>query len=152
MAPPCARCTGRNIGIVLPRVRCGKAAAEPGFRPTGGQQATQMSKGLKEKLGKNGNRASHDNRAQRPDQHREPVFDSENVVRAATWAKENNVQVIALTGFTGGRSATLADVNLHVTGDNYGIIEDVHQSLMHLLGQYLRQCRMSEDLIKQRKF
>ncbi len=78
--------------------------------------------------------------------------DSENVVRAASWARENGLDVISMTGFSGGRTANLASVNLHVDGDNYGIIEDVHQSLMHLLGQYMRQSEMDESLIQQRKF
>jgi phosphoheptose isomerase len=77
---------------------------------------------------------------------------SENVVRAATWAKNKGLKIIALTGFNGGRTAELATVNLHVDGDNYGIIEDVHQSLMHLMGQYMRHARMSEELIKDRRF
>lgn len=78
--------------------------------------------------------------------------DSENVVKAAEWARENGLHVIALTGFSGGRTASLADVNLHVDGDNYGIIEDVHQSLMHILAQYIRMMHMPEDLLDQRKF
>ncbi len=78
--------------------------------------------------------------------------DSENVVRAAGWGRDQGMDVISMTGFTGGRTAGIATVNLHVDADNYGVIEDVHQSLMHLLGQYLRQDRMSEELIKQRKF
>ena len=78
--------------------------------------------------------------------------DSENVVRACKWAKENECTVIAMTGFTGGRSAELADVNLHVDGDNYGIVEDIHQSLMHVLAQYLRLERMDANLITERKF
>lgn len=78
--------------------------------------------------------------------------DSENIVRAAVWARENGIPVIAMTGFSGGRSAALADVNLHVSADNYGVIEDVHQSLMHLLAQYIRQSQMDEALIRQRKF
>jgi D-sedoheptulose 7-phosphate isomerase len=78
--------------------------------------------------------------------------DSENVVRAAQWGRDHGCEVIALTGFAGGRTAKLATVNLHVTADNYGVIEDVHQSLMHLMGQFMRQKRMSEALIKDRKF
>jgi D-sedoheptulose 7-phosphate isomerase len=78
--------------------------------------------------------------------------DSENIVRAALWAKENGIPVIAMTGFSGGRSADIADVNLHVAADNYGVIEDVHQSLMHILAQHLRQAHMDEALIGQRKF
>ncbi len=78
--------------------------------------------------------------------------DSENIVRAARWAKENGIPVISMTGFSGGRSADIADVNLHIAADNYGVIEDVHQSLMHILAQYIRQAHMDEALINQRKF
>lgn len=78
--------------------------------------------------------------------------DSENIVRAIAQAKAGGIATIAMTGFAGGRSAALADVNLHVTGDNYGIVEDVHQSLMHILAQYLRQARMDPALVSARKF
>jgi len=78
--------------------------------------------------------------------------DSENIFRACEWARENGVHIIAMTGFDGGRSARLADVNLHVSGDNYGVIEDVHQSLMHILAQYIRLERMDGELITERKF
>jgi D-sedoheptulose 7-phosphate isomerase len=78
--------------------------------------------------------------------------DSENIVRAATWARENKLPVIAMTGFAGGRSAGLADAHLHVQAENYGVVEDVHQALMHVLAQYLRQAAMPENLISPRKF
>lgn len=78
--------------------------------------------------------------------------DSENVVKAIAWANENKLKTISLTGFDGGRSASMASINLHVLGDNYGVIEDTHQSIMHILSQYLRQLQMSEDLISQKKF
>ena len=48
--------------------------------------------------------------------------------------------------------AGFAGVNLHVVGDNYGVIEDVHQSLMHILAQRLRVAHMDPGLIAQRKF
>ncbi len=78
--------------------------------------------------------------------------DSENVVRAAGWARDNDVAVIAFTGFSGGRTAGLATVNVHVDADNYGVIEDTHQALMHILAQYIRQAHMDEGLIAERKF
>lgn len=78
--------------------------------------------------------------------------DSENVVRAAQWARENTLDVVAFTGFSGGRMADLASVHVHVEADNYGVIEDTHQSLMHILAQYIRQTRMSAGLIAGRKF
>ena len=58
----------------------------------------------------------------------------------------------AFTGFDGGRSAKLATNNLHVEGDNYGVVEDTHQSLMHILAQYIRLKRMDDGTIQERKF
>lgn len=78
--------------------------------------------------------------------------DSENIVRAIEWAKGHSVESIALTGFSGGRSAKLATVNLHVDGDNYGVVEDVHQSIMHMFAQYLRLSGMDPSLVPARKF
>lgn len=77
---------------------------------------------------------------------------SENIVRACRWARDHDIPVIAMTGFEGGRSAELADVNLHVDADNYGVIEDVHQALMHVLAQYVRQAHMEADLVRKRVF
>ena len=78
--------------------------------------------------------------------------DSENIVRAAQWARSNKCSVIAMTGFDGGRSSKLAHINLHVESDNYGVIEDTHQSLMHILAQFLRLDRMENSLIPERRF
>ena len=78
--------------------------------------------------------------------------DSENVVRAVDWASVNNVQTISLTGFEGGRTARGANINIHVKGDNYGVVEDTHQSIMHVFSQYLRQSRMTKARIVERKF
>ena len=77
---------------------------------------------------------------------------SENIVRAIGWARDHSIGSIALTGFDGGRSAGLADVNLHVRAANYGIVEDVHQSLMHIMAQYMRQQAMPPELIARRRF
>ena len=77
---------------------------------------------------------------------------SENIVSAVRWAREHGIPVVSMTGFDGGRSAKMADVSLHVDADNYGVIEDVHQSLMHILAQYIRQAHMDDALIRERKF
>lgn len=78
--------------------------------------------------------------------------DSENVVRAAQWAKENGLSTIAMTGFSGGRTAALADVSIHFAADNYGVVEDLHQSVMHVLAQFLRQEEMPAALVGERRF
>jgi len=77
---------------------------------------------------------------------------SENIVRAIDWARQNGVATIAMTGFSGGRSGKLADIDLHVTAENYGIVEDIHQSMMHALAQYLRQSAMSPHHAVSRPF
>jgi D-sedoheptulose 7-phosphate isomerase len=77
---------------------------------------------------------------------------SENIVRAVEWARGNGVGTIAMTGFSGGRSAPLADINLHVDAQNYGIAEDIHQGLMHCLAQHLRQQAMPAELVEKRVF
>jgi phosphoheptose isomerase len=64
--------------------------------------------------------------------------ESPNIVSALNWAKGNGVGSISMTGFAGGQAAALADVNLHVSATNYGVVEDMHQSFMHLLAQYVR--------------
>lgn len=77
---------------------------------------------------------------------------SENIVRAIQAARGLGLDSIAFSGFNGGRSRELATVALHVDADNYGVIEDVHQSLMHALAQFIRQASMSADLVAVRKF
>ena len=63
---------------------------------------------------------------------------SPNVVRACEHAKARGLPVIAFVGFSGGRLAQLADHVVHIAIDNYGMAEDAHQSVMHVLTQYLR--------------
>ena len=72
---------------------------------------------------------------------------SPNIVGALKWARKQDMHTIALTGFEGGDAKDVAEVAVHVNCKNYGIVEDLHQSVMHALAQYIRQSRMSEDLI-----
>lgn len=72
---------------------------------------------------------------------------SVNIVRALTWARDHGLRTIAVTGFDGGAAKTAAEVCIHVDCANYGIIEDLHQAIMHVLAQYIRQSRMPADAI-----
>lgn len=72
---------------------------------------------------------------------------SPNIVNALTWARDNGLRTIALTGFDGGAARTTAEVSVHVNCTNYGIVEDLHQAVMHALAQYIRQTRMAADAI-----
>jgi len=72
---------------------------------------------------------------------------SPNIVRALTWARDHDLRTIALTGFTGGAAVDIADVAIHVPGGNYGVVEDLHQAIMHALAQYIRHSRIDADSI-----
>lgn len=67
---------------------------------------------------------------------------SPNIVRAIEAAHQHGLKVVAMTGFAGGAASKMADVSLHVASGNYGIVEDIHQSLMHILAQYLRHAHL----------
>jgi D-sedoheptulose 7-phosphate isomerase/D-glycero-D-manno-heptose 1,7-bisphosphate phosphatase len=77
---------------------------------------------------------------------------SPNIVRALTWAQDNGLRTIAITGFDGGEARTVAEVCIHVDCANYGVIEDLHQAVMHALAQYIRQARMTADKISSTVF
>ena len=63
---------------------------------------------------------------------------SPNVIAACHAAKARRLPTIALVGFSGGGLAKLADVVVHVAVSDYGIVEDLHQSVLHLITQHLR--------------
>lgn len=62
---------------------------------------------------------------------------SANIVAGVTTAREIGMSVIGLSGFSGGALRETADVALHVDANNYGLVEDAHQAIMHVLAQYI---------------
>ena len=62
---------------------------------------------------------------------------SENIFRALVKANELNMRTIAFSGFDGGRS-NCSDIHINVPATNYGIIEDAHHFLLHMIVQFLR--------------
>lgn len=60
---------------------------------------------------------------------------SPNIIKAAEFARKKNMVIIGLCGFEGGLLKTLSDVPLHIPVSNYGIVEDCHQMIMHVLAQ-----------------
>jgi D-sedoheptulose 7-phosphate isomerase len=79
--------------------------------------------------------------------------ESPNIVKALTWARAKGISTIAMTGFEGGKAMKQADVNLHVDAHNYGVIEDLHQSLMHVIAQYVRHRNfVSREFLGKKKF
>lgn len=62
---------------------------------------------------------------------------SENILEAARFAHDKEMCVIGMTGFDGGDLKKTSDISLHIPIHNYGIVEDSHQALMHMIAQYL---------------
>ncbi len=62
---------------------------------------------------------------------------SPNVVKACEYANAKGVPTIAFVGFSGGRLKEIATHVVHVDVQNYGIVEDLHMSLIHVLTQYM---------------
>jgi phosphoheptose isomerase len=60
------------------------------------------------------------------------------VVRACEVADAKGMDIIALTGFNGGRTRELAHYPIHVNVQEYEAVEDVHQAIMHMIAKYLR--------------
>lgn len=63
---------------------------------------------------------------------------SPNVVKACEYARAQGVPTIAFVGFKGGKLARIAETVVHIEVENYGIVEDTHQSLIHVITQYMR--------------
>lgn len=70
---------------------------------------------------------------------------SPNIVKALDTARALGMKTIAFTGFDGGAASQAADVAIHVPAHNYGVAEDVHQSLMHILAQYVRHQSLTDS-------
>ena len=77
---------------------------------------------------------------------------SENIVRAILSAKKKSMKTISLTGFNGGRSKKIADINLHIDSKNYGIIESLHHTVMNLISQYLKNKYFTSKEIRLKNF
>ncbi len=69
---------------------------------------------------------------------------SENVLRAMRYARSECAQVVALLGFDGGPARELADLSIVVASDDYGVIEDLHLVINHILVDFFRT-RLEQD-------
>ncbi|MAX29350.1 MAG: phosphoheptose isomerase [Candidatus Marinimicrobia bacterium] len=61
---------------------------------------------------------------------------SKNIIEAVEYNRSRGGKTIGLTGFDGGELKKISDASLHVNANNYGIVEDAHQSIMHIFSQY----------------
>jgi D-sedoheptulose 7-phosphate isomerase len=63
---------------------------------------------------------------------------SPNILNAVDKAKEKGMVTIGFVGFDGGQLLKKVNLFLHVKSNNYGIVEDCHQILIHMLAQTMR--------------
>ena len=64
---------------------------------------------------------------------------SENIINALKTAKVKKLKTISFSGFGGGKAHKLSDYGIALKSKNYGIVEDLHHTLMHFICQFLRQ-------------
>ena len=62
---------------------------------------------------------------------------SKNVKELVKYSKKKGVKIIWFSGFEGGYLKKYSDISIHIPADNYGISEDSHHILMHIILQYL---------------
>lgn len=67
--------------------------------------------------------------------------DSPNIITAVEYAKEIGATIIGATGFDGGKLRDIADIKFHVEAPKgeYGLVEDVHMILDHIIYSYYIQ-------------
>jgi D-sedoheptulose 7-phosphate isomerase len=64
---------------------------------------------------------------------------SPNLIEAAELARSRGAAVVGLLGFDGGGLKSLCDEVLLIPSDQYGVIEDLHMAVAHILTFYLKQ-------------
>ncbi len=62
---------------------------------------------------------------------------SPNIIAGVAAAKAAGITTIGLSGFSGGKLKESADIALHVDVANYGLAEDAHQAIIHVLAQFM---------------
>ena len=67
--------------------------------------------------------------------------DSPNIIKAVDYAKDLGCKIIGVTGFNGGYLKTISDINFHVDApkNEYGLVEDTHMILDHIIYSYYIQ-------------
>lgn len=64
---------------------------------------------------------------------------SPNILEAIKAAKNMGIETYGLLGFFGGRAKEMLDDYLLIESDNYGIVEDIHGIVNHLVTDYLKR-------------
>ena len=67
--------------------------------------------------------------------------DSPNIVKAVDYAQNVGCKILGITGFSGGYLKQISDINFHINApkDDYGLVEDAHMVLDHIIYSYYNQ-------------
>jgi D-sedoheptulose 7-phosphate isomerase len=66
---------------------------------------------------------------------------SPNIISAVQYAKKVGATTIGFIGFGGGVLKSMVDHDITVSSKNYGVVEDFHLSLNHIISQYIKRFR-----------
>ena len=64
---------------------------------------------------------------------------SPNILAAVRFARETGAKTVGLSGFGGGDLNALVDLGLVVNSNHYGVVEDVHLQIAHIISFCFRQ-------------
>lgn len=66
---------------------------------------------------------------------------SPNIINAVDYSRKLGCKIIGITGFDGGHLSKVSDVNFHVNApkNEYGLVEDAHMILDHIIYSYYIQ-------------
>jgi len=62
---------------------------------------------------------------------------SKNIIKLLKFSKKKKIKTIGFSGFDGGYLKKNCTVSIHLNAKNYGISEDGHHILMHIIMQYI---------------
>jgi D-sedoheptulose 7-phosphate isomerase len=65
---------------------------------------------------------------------------SPNLIRAVEVAKTLDIMTVGITGFDGGRLREICDISIHIPTEigSYGVVEDIHSTVSHVLTEVIR--------------
>jgi D-sedoheptulose 7-phosphate isomerase len=69
---------------------------------------------------------------------------SPNVLNAIRYAQRQCAETASLLGFDGGDAAAMSDVAIIVPSNHYGVVEDVHLVINHILVDYFK-AKLAEE-------
>jgi D-sedoheptulose 7-phosphate isomerase len=71
---------------------------------------------------------------------------SVNVLEAIRYAQQRWAEAVGILGFQGGAAAELVDLAIIVPSDHYGVVEDVHLIINHIVVDYFKARLAGEQL------